>query len=75
MNPDLLRKAVLSLRERVKTLVEMADVSEFYFCEEITYDEKAAEKFLNQRDPIHVQSGDPFFLELNLFWKKRGFIV
>jgi glutamyl-tRNA synthetase len=43
---SLLRKAVLSLRERVKTLVEMAHLSEFYFREEITYDEKAAEKFL-----------------------------
>jgi glutamyl-tRNA synthetase len=48
IDTDLLRKAVLSLRERVKTLVEMADVSEFYFCEEIAYDEKAAAKFLNQ---------------------------
>jgi glutamyl-tRNA synthetase len=46
--PDLLRKAVLSLRERVKTLVEMADLSEFYFSEEIVYDEKAVGKFLNQ---------------------------
>jgi glutamyl-tRNA synthetase len=45
-NPDLLRKAVLSLRERVKTLVEMADLSGFYFSEEIAYDEKAAERFL-----------------------------
>ena len=26
--------------------MEMADLSEFYFCEEIVYDEKAAEKFL-----------------------------
>jgi len=43
---DLLKKAVLSFRERVKTLVEMADVGEFYFCKEIAYDEKAAEKFL-----------------------------
>jgi glutamyl-tRNA synthetase len=42
----LLRKVVLSLRERVKTLVEMADLAEFYFCGEIAYDEKAAEKFL-----------------------------
>ena len=42
----LLGKAVLSLRDRVKTLVEMADLAEFYFCPEITYDEKAAEKFL-----------------------------
>jgi glutamyl-tRNA synthetase len=48
IDSDLLRKAVLSLRERVKTLVEMAVVSEFYFCEEITYDEKAAGKFLTR---------------------------
>jgi glutamyl-tRNA synthetase len=48
IDPVLLRKAVLSLRERVKTLVEMADLSEFYFCEEIAYDEKAAEKFLSE---------------------------
>ena len=45
---DLLRKVVLSLRERAKTLVEMADLSEFYFSEEIKYDEKAAEKFLKK---------------------------
>jgi len=45
---DRLRKAVSSLRERVKTLVEMADLSEFYFSEEIAYDEKAAGKFLNK---------------------------
>jgi len=48
IDPDLLRKAVLSHRERVKTLVEMADLSEFYFCEKIAYDERAAGKFLNQ---------------------------
>jgi glutamyl-tRNA synthetase len=49
IDPDLLRKAILSFRERVKTLVEMADLSEFYFCEEIAYyDEKAVGKFLNQ---------------------------
>jgi len=47
IDPDRLRKAVLSLRERVKTLVEMADLSEFYF-REIVYDEKMAVKFLNQ---------------------------
>jgi len=46
IDPDLLRKAVLSLRERAKTLLEMADLSEFYFCEEIAYDGKAAGKFL-----------------------------
>ena len=45
-DPVLLKKAVRSLQERVKTLVELADVSGFYFCEEIVYDEKAAQKFL-----------------------------
>jgi glutamyl-tRNA synthetase len=43
---NLLKKVVLSLRERVKTLVEMADLAAFYFSREIAYDEKAAEKFL-----------------------------
>ena len=43
---DLLKRAVFSLRERSKTLVEMADLSEFYFCEEIIYDDEAAKKFL-----------------------------
>jgi glutamyl-tRNA synthetase len=45
---NLLRKVVLTLRERVKTLAEMADLAEFYFCREITYDGKAAEKFLGE---------------------------
>jgi glutamyl-tRNA synthetase len=48
LDSHLLKKAVLSLRERVKTLVEMAEVSKFYFCGEIAYDEKATMKFLNQ---------------------------
>jgi len=63
-DPDLLRKAVLSLRERAKTLVEMAELSEFYFCNEITYDQKAAEKFLN-RDSVSFleQVADALFKE------------
>jgi glutamyl-tRNA synthetase len=50
---NLLRKVVLSLRERVKTLVEMADLAEFYFCEGITYDQKAVEKFFDM-DSVSV---------------------
>lgn len=42
---NLLRKAVASLKERVKTLVEMADLSSFYFEEEIDYDENGLKKF------------------------------
>ena len=55
-DPNLLTKAVLSLRERVKTLAEMADLAEFYFCQKIAYDEKAAEKFLKEESvPILEQ--------------------
>ena len=53
---NLLKKAVLSLRERAKSLVEMAELSEFYFCEEIVYDAKSAEKFLKlETVPIFEQ--------------------
>jgi glutamyl-tRNA synthetase len=64
IDPDRLRKAVLSLRERVKTLVEMADLSEFYFRERIVYDEKAREKFLKSESvPILKQSTEVFSKE------------
>ena len=45
-NNELLQKIVFILKERSKTLVEMADSSEFFFKEKIDYDRKAAEKFL-----------------------------
>ena len=45
---ELLKKAVQSLRERAKTLVEMADLMEFYFLHEVVYEQKASEKFLKQ---------------------------
>ncbi len=35
-----------ALRERSKTLVEMAERAEFYFKDDVTYDEKAKKKFL-----------------------------
>jgi glutamyl-tRNA synthetase len=37
---------ILALRERSKTLVEMAQASEFYFKEDLAFDEKAKNKFL-----------------------------
>ncbi len=41
-----LEDVVSTLKERSKTILEMADFAEFYFREEIIYDEKASEKFL-----------------------------
>jgi glutamyl-tRNA synthetase len=40
-------KAVASERERGKTFDELAEISAFYFLDEIAYDEKSAAKWLN----------------------------
>jgi glutamyl-tRNA synthetase len=69
---DLLKKAVLSLRERVKTLVEMADLGEFYFCKEITYDEKAAEKFLRAESVPILEEVITSLLKKTVLDKERG---
>jgi glutamyl-tRNA synthetase len=44
---EKLCKIVAILKERSKTLAEMADQAEFFFREEIEYDEEAAKKFLS----------------------------
>jgi len=44
---EKLGRIVDSLKERAKTLVEMADQAEFYFREVVEYDETAAAKFLS----------------------------
>lgn len=41
-----LEAVVSTLKERSKTILEMADYSEFYYRDELIYDEKASEKFL-----------------------------
>jgi glutamyl-tRNA synthetase len=71
IDPDFLGKAVLSFRERVKTLVEMADLSEFYFCEEIAYDEKAAAKFLNQETITVLHQAITSLLDQSVLEKER----
>lgn len=39
---------IKTVQERSKTFVEMADAAEFYFKEDIVYEEKAAQNFLTQ---------------------------
>ena len=43
-----LSKMAVTLKERVKTLKEMAEQAEFYIKEDVDYDEKAANKFLTE---------------------------
>ena len=49
--PDMawLARAVKTLQERAKTLVELAGSLRYYIAEDIEYQEKAKEKFLNEK--------------------------
>lgn len=49
-------KVIDSLRERSKTLVEMASLSKFYFLDEVEFDEKAKTKFLNKNVLPHLKT-------------------
>lgn len=40
------KKVIVDLQPRVKTLAELADAADFYFADDIRYDEQAAQKFL-----------------------------
>jgi len=45
-DPEMMAMAVETLKKRSKTLVDMAEAARFYFEDPVTYDEKAAPKFL-----------------------------
>jgi glutamyl-tRNA synthetase len=53
---DHLTQIVKTLIQRSKTLTEMAAAAEFYFAQEITYEPKAAKKFLKPqtREPLNL---------------------
>lgn len=46
-----LTRVVQTLQERSKTLVEMANQAEFYFRDEVIYQEKAVQKFFKKETP------------------------
>jgi glutamyl-tRNA synthetase len=49
LDKEWLSKAINTLKERAKTLVELAHSLRFYIAEDIEYDEKAKLKFLNEK--------------------------
>jgi glutamyl-tRNA synthetase len=49
LDPAWLAKAVRTFQERAKTLVELAGSLRYYIAEEVEYQEKAQEKFLNEK--------------------------
>ncbi|MCX5850124.1 MAG: glutamate--tRNA ligase [Deltaproteobacteria bacterium] len=50
------QKVIADLQPRVKTLVELADMADFYFADQIQYDEQAAQKFLTSDVLAHLKA-------------------
>ena len=50
LDKEWLSKAIETLKERAKTLVELANSLRFYIAEDIEYEEKAKTKFLNEKN-------------------------
>jgi glutamyl-tRNA synthetase len=49
LDKEWLSKAIETLKERAKTLVELAHSLRFYIAEDVEYEEKAKTKFLNEK--------------------------
>jgi len=47
---------IADLQTRVKTLTELAGTADFYFTDEIKYDEQAAQKFLTADVESHLKA-------------------
>jgi glutamyl-tRNA synthetase len=61
LNKVWLSKAIGTLRERAKTLLELSYSLKFYLAEDVEYDEKARAKFLNEKSlPYLVDVVDAF---------------
>lgn len=53
---EWLGRAVNTLKERAKTLADMSKSLRYYIAEEVVYDEKAREKFLNEKSrPLLIE--------------------
>jgi glutamyl-tRNA synthetase len=55
-NADFTQKVITDLQPRAKTLVELASMADFYFTDEIKYEEQAAKKFLTADVAHHLKA-------------------
>jgi glutamyl-tRNA synthetase len=53
---EFTKKVIADLQPRVKTLVELASMADFYFTDEIQYEEQAAQKFLTPDISEHLKA-------------------
>jgi len=66
---EFLMRVVTDLKPRVKTLAELAEMSRFYFEDEIIYDGEAAEKFLTADKTEHLAAVAYGILQLQDYTK------
>jgi glutamyl-tRNA synthetase len=64
------QKVIADLQPRVKTLVELAHMADFYFAEKIQYEEQAAQKFLTSDVLDHLKTMVNAILMVNNFSKE-----
>lgn len=69
-NTDFTQKVIADLQTRVKTLVELAGSADFYFTDEIKYDEQSAQKFLTADVAPHLKALVESMVSLQDFSKK-----
>ncbi len=50
------KQVIADLQPRVKTLVELANMADFYFADEVHYEEQAAQKFLTSEISEHLKA-------------------
>lgn len=50
------KNVITDLQPRVKTLVELANMADFYFADDVKYDEQAAQKFLTSDVAPHLKA-------------------
>ena len=55
LTKESIAKPIPSLNQRAQTLIEMAQKSTFYFQKELSFDEKARNKFLNKDIKPHIE--------------------
>jgi glutamyl-tRNA synthetase len=67
LDKEWLSKAIDTLKERSKTLVELTHALRFYIAEDIEYDEKAKTKFLNKKSLSYLIDVKEAFTRLDNF--------
>lgn len=67
LDKEWLSKAINTLKERARTLVELAQSLRFYIAEDIEYDKKAKEKFLSEKSLPYLIDVREAFTRLDNF--------